>query len=55
MEAMCMHRVGLEWIRGWGTTVQEFKNWGLKKLLHCPVWWLTPLIPALGRQRQVDF
>jgi hypothetical protein len=19
------------------------------------VWWLTPLIPALGRQRQADF
>jgi hypothetical protein len=25
------------------------KNWGSQ------VWWRTPLIPALGRQRQVDF
>jgi hypothetical protein len=22
---------------------------------HCRVWWHTPLIPTLGRQRQVDF
>jgi hypothetical protein len=21
----------------------------------CLVWWLTPLIPALGRQRQANF
>jgi hypothetical protein len=26
-----------------------------KKLRKSRVWWRTPLIPALGRQRQVDF
>jgi hypothetical protein len=25
------------------------------KVPLCWVWWRTPLIPALGRQRQVDF
>jgi hypothetical protein len=24
-------------------------------ILHLSGWWRTPLIPALGRQRQVDF
>jgi hypothetical protein len=28
---------------------EVFKN------LNCWVWWRTPLIPALGRQRQADF
>jgi hypothetical protein len=27
----------------------------LKKLKVIRAWWRTPLIPALGRQRQVDF
>jgi hypothetical protein len=27
----------------------------VKKLITGRVWWLTPLIPALGRQRQADF
>jgi hypothetical protein len=27
----------------------------LKKWLGCWAWWCTPLIPALRRQRQVDF
>jgi hypothetical protein len=26
-----------------------------KKAVLCRAWWRTPLIPALGRQRQVDF
>jgi hypothetical protein len=26
-----------------------------KKSLSSQAWWHTPLIPALGRQRQVDF
>jgi hypothetical protein len=26
-----------------------------KKALICQAWWCTPLIPALGRQRQADF
>jgi hypothetical protein len=26
----------------------------LKILVYGPVWWRTPLIPGLGRQRQVD-
>jgi hypothetical protein len=25
------------------------------KWLQLPAWWRTPLIPSLGRQRQVDF
>jgi hypothetical protein len=27
----------------------------IKKMLLARQWWRTPLIPALGRQRQVDF
>jgi hypothetical protein len=27
----------------------------LKILFHARQWWHTPLIPALGRQRLVDF
>ena len=27
----------------------------IKKINTSRAWWLTPLIPALGRQRQVDF
>jgi hypothetical protein len=27
----------------------------LKNNMSCGAWWHTPLIPALGRQRQVDF
>jgi hypothetical protein len=27
----------------------------LLKVCSCRVWWLMPLIPALGRQRQADF
>ena len=27
----------------------------LFKILFSRVWWCTPVIPALGRQRQVDF
>jgi hypothetical protein len=26
-----------------------------KRILRCPVWWHTPLIPALRRQMQMDF
>jgi hypothetical protein len=26
-----------------------------KKIHLCWAWWHTPLIPALGRQRQTDF
>jgi hypothetical protein len=32
---------------------QSFKL--LKIYLFCRAWWRTPLIPALGRQRQADF
>jgi hypothetical protein len=28
---------------------------GIRFLVCCWAWWCTPLIPALGRQRQVDF
>jgi hypothetical protein len=30
-------------------------NATFKNMWHCRAWWLTPLIPALGRQRQADF
>jgi hypothetical protein len=31
-------------------------NWAPSKLeISAGQWWLTPLIPALGRQRQEDF
>jgi hypothetical protein len=29
--------------------------YGIRKYECARQWWLTPLIPALGRQRQVDF
>jgi hypothetical protein len=29
--------------------------WVLKKVKIAGQWWRTPLIPALGRQRQADF
>jgi hypothetical protein len=27
----------------------------IRKGRESPAWWCTPLIPALGRQRQADF
>jgi hypothetical protein len=27
----------------------------LKRIIQAGRWWCTPFIPALGRQRQVDF
>jgi hypothetical protein len=27
----------------------------VKSVFNCWAWWRTPLIPALGRQRQADF
>jgi hypothetical protein len=35
-------------------TSQCCREWGLK-LCDAGQWWCMPLIPALGRQRQVDF
>jgi hypothetical protein len=39
--------------------VSTFSSCGLTSVYLTPIvagqWWLTPLIPALGRQRQVDF
>jgi hypothetical protein len=40
----------LEPANGYLTFFFFFKNY-----LFCRVWWRTPLIPALGRQRQADF
>jgi hypothetical protein len=34
---------------------QKRKKKKKKKKKESRVWWRTPLIPALGRQRQVDF
>jgi hypothetical protein len=43
----------------WGTASQEEKAWTgrvvYKKDEKSQEWWCTPLIPALGRQRQVNF
>jgi hypothetical protein len=33
---------------------REKQNYSLKKKNRARQWWPTPLIPALGRQRQVD-
>jgi hypothetical protein len=32
-----------------------FKKWLKTRQVYVGQWWRTPLIPALGRQRQVDF
>jgi hypothetical protein len=37
------------------TTDQIFSFFLLLKLFLAGRWWCTPLIPALGRQRQADF
>jgi hypothetical protein len=31
------------------------ENTGFKNITTCRAWWCTPLIAALGRQRQADF
>jgi hypothetical protein len=33
----------------------NFKKFNLKNKTEAGQWWHTPLIPALGRQRQTDF
>ena len=38
--------------------IEDFKrdiNNSLKEIKEAGQWWRTPLIPALGRQKQVDF
>jgi hypothetical protein len=56
-----LHNAGLEKCPrvnspGIGTV---FYSWYITALIRRPMrigqWWLTPLIPALGRQRQADF
>jgi hypothetical protein len=39
------------------TSNENYKNKILiiKNFIFAGQWWRTPLIPALGRQRQVDF
>jgi hypothetical protein len=37
------------------THLKLIQNLELKTQNKSRVWWHTPLIPALGRQRQVDF
>jgi hypothetical protein len=34
--------------------LRHFFN-AVEKVFRAGLWWCTPLIPALGRQRQVDF
>jgi hypothetical protein len=34
--------------------VQQHKHWSSARGASIRAWWCTPLIPALGRQRQVD-
>jgi hypothetical protein len=41
------------WERMAGASVFSLRS--SKKPKPCRAWWRTPLIPALGRQRQVDF
>lgn len=36
---------------GWGLTRGSLVN----KVLAAGQWWRTPLIPAIGKQRQLDF
>jgi hypothetical protein len=44
------------WGRGMDMEQSEGGSWeGNKIWSFAPVWWHTPLIPALGRQRQADF
>jgi hypothetical protein len=33
----------------------QLYNWTVKSCGESRAWWRTPLIPALGRQRQADF
>jgi hypothetical protein len=41
--------------RGNGAILSSASLVGLRMKRRSPAWWSTPLIPALGRQRQVDF
>jgi hypothetical protein len=36
-------------------SILKVKIYLKKKISEAGPWWPTPLIPALGRQRQVDF
>jgi hypothetical protein len=46
-----------EWCVSCGACVKHGKCDVMLEYRHCrgQAWWCTPLIPALGRQRQVDF
>jgi hypothetical protein len=54
---VCRVRTGPEWgPSDSGDTVNWHKFELLKNILSpAGQWWRTPLIPALGRQRQADF
>jgi hypothetical protein len=48
-------------ISTWSTTENQSNHLAIKKIKRIKKkkkagqWWCTPLIPALGRQRQADF